>query len=171
MESQSASKSPSKPKPAGIKIVAVEDFTERMKAVSRVIAARAYKIYERRGRAEGHALEDWVRAEAELQCLAPVGILESPEQMEVNIRLSGFHAHEIEVGIEPWRLFIWARKAQKENQKLEGESYAERGFDGIFRALDLSEQVNPATVTATFKHGDLRLTLPRAFAQAHNSDQ
>lgn len=171
MKGQSASKSPSEPKPAGIKIVAVEDFTERMKALSRAIAARAYKIYERRGRAEGHALEDWVRAEAELQCLAPVGVLESPEQMEVDLRLPGFHAHEIEVGIEPWRLFISARKAQKENQQPEGESDAERGFDGIFRALDLPEQVNPATVTATFKHGDLRLTLPRAFAQAHNSDQ
>jgi HSP20 family molecular chaperone IbpA len=91
--------------------------------------------------------------------------------MEVDLRLPGFHAHEIEVGIEPWRLFISARKAQKENQQPEGESDAERGFDGIFRALDLPEQVNPATVTATFKHGDLRLTLPRAFAQAHNSDQ
>jgi hypothetical protein len=30
------------------------------------IAARAYQLYEARGCAEGHALEDWLQAEAEL---------------------------------------------------------------------------------------------------------
>jgi hypothetical protein len=27
---------------------------------------RAYKLYEERGRADGHALEDWAQAEAEI---------------------------------------------------------------------------------------------------------
>ena len=27
---------------------------------------RAYKLYEERGRADGHALEDWLQAEADL---------------------------------------------------------------------------------------------------------
>jgi len=168
MESQSASQSPSAPKHVGIRIVAVESFTEQMQEFSQVIAARAYEIYERRGRAEGQALEDWVRAEAELQCLAPVGILESPEQLEVNISLTGSHAHEIEIGIESWRLFIRARKAQEEDQKPEGESDAERGFASVFRALDLPDQVDSTKVTATFAHGNLCVTLPRAFVQAHN---
>ena len=30
------------------------------------IRCRAYKLYEKRGKADGHALEDWVRAEAEI---------------------------------------------------------------------------------------------------------
>ena len=30
------------------------------------IRRRAYKLYEERGRADGHALEDWVQAEADL---------------------------------------------------------------------------------------------------------
>ena len=30
------------------------------------IRLRAYDLYEQRGRAEGHALEDWLRAEAEI---------------------------------------------------------------------------------------------------------
>jgi hypothetical protein len=29
------------------------------------IRRRAYKLYEERGKADGHALEDWARAEAE----------------------------------------------------------------------------------------------------------
>ena len=30
------------------------------------IRRRAYKFYEKRGRADGHALEDWAEAEAEV---------------------------------------------------------------------------------------------------------
>ena len=30
------------------------------------IRCRAYKLYEERGRADGHALEDWLQAEADL---------------------------------------------------------------------------------------------------------
>jgi hypothetical protein len=30
------------------------------------IRCLAYKLYEQRGRADGHALEDWARAEAEV---------------------------------------------------------------------------------------------------------
>ncbi len=30
------------------------------------IRARAYELYEQRGKEDGHALEDWLRAEAEL---------------------------------------------------------------------------------------------------------
>jgi hypothetical protein len=30
------------------------------------IRVRAYELYEQRGRREGHALEDWLQAEAEI---------------------------------------------------------------------------------------------------------
>ena len=32
----------------------------------RDVAQRAYRLYEARGRVDGHALEDWLRAEREL---------------------------------------------------------------------------------------------------------
>ena len=31
---------------------------------SQLIALKAYELYEQRGREEGHALEDWLKAEA-----------------------------------------------------------------------------------------------------------
>ena len=31
------------------------------------IRVRAYEIYERRGKIEGHALEDWLQAQADIQ--------------------------------------------------------------------------------------------------------
>ena len=35
------------------------------------IAKRAYRIWEERGRRDGHADEDWIRAEVELEALDP----------------------------------------------------------------------------------------------------
>ena len=34
--------------------------------LSAELRRRAYKLYEERGRADGHALEDWLQAEADL---------------------------------------------------------------------------------------------------------
>ena len=36
------------------------------KALEDQIRARAYELYEERGKEEGHDLDDWLRAEAEL---------------------------------------------------------------------------------------------------------
>jgi hypothetical protein len=38
--------------------------------VSEQIARRAYELYEARGREDGHDLDDWLRAEAEIMGLA-----------------------------------------------------------------------------------------------------
>lgn len=157
MNSQATSQSPPAAETAGIKFIAVESFREQINEFARVVEARAYERYERRGREEGHALEDWTSAESELRCMVPVGILEGPEQLEVNIRLLGCLCHEVEACLEPRRLLI---RVQKQEEK----SYAEQCLNDIFLSLNLTDQVDPAKVTATFKDGNLRLTLSRAFA-------
>lgn len=157
MNSQATSQSPPAAETAGIKFIAVESFRDQINEFARVVEARAYERYERRGREEGHALEDWTSAESELRCMVPVGILEGPEQLEVNIRLLGCLCHEVEACLEPRRLLI---RVQKQEEK----SYAEQCLNDIFLSLNLTDQVDPAKVTATFKDGNLRLTLSRAFA-------
>ncbi|HTN94440.1 MAG TPA: DUF2934 domain-containing protein [Gallionella sp.] len=36
-------------------------------AAAKQIAKRAYELYERRGRRDGHAIQDWLRAEREIR--------------------------------------------------------------------------------------------------------
>ena len=45
-------------------------LTEPM--IEHEIRLRAYEIYENRGKTEGHALEDWLQAEADVQALARI---------------------------------------------------------------------------------------------------
>lgn len=169
MNSQATSQLPPASENAGIKFIAVDSFREQMNEFAQVIEARAYEIYEGRGRADGHALEDWSRAEAELHCMVPVGILEGPEQLEVNIRLLGCLCHEIEACLEPQRLLIRAQREEEDSRKPE-DGHTDQRLNGIFLMLDLPDQIDPAKVMATFKDGNLCLTLPRAFVQAHTAD-
>jgi hypothetical protein len=46
-------------KPARSALVAPENLEDR-------IRARAYELYEERGKEDGHDLDDWLRAEAEV---------------------------------------------------------------------------------------------------------
>ena len=87
--------------------------------------------------------------------MVPVGIFERPEQLEVNIRLLGCLCHEIEACLEPRRLLLRAQKEEVKSQKPGEESHTEQRLNGIFIALHLPDQVDPAKVTATFKDGNL----------------
>lgn len=164
MNSQATSQSPLALETAGIKFIPVESFQDQINEFTQAIEARAYELYERRGREDGHALEDWTSAEAELRCMVPVGIFERPEQLEVNIRLLGCLCDEIEACLEPRRLLLRAQKEEGKGQMPGEVSHTEQRLNGIFIALDLPDQVDPAKVTAVFKDSNLCLTLPRAFA-------
>ena len=164
MNSQNTFPSPPASDAAGIRFVAVENFREQLREFSEVIAARAYERYERRGRADGHALEDWCCAEAEIGRLVPVGIFEHPDQLEINVRLLGCLCHEIEACLEPRRLLLRAGNEVGESHVPGDESHTEQRLNGIFLALKLPEQVDPAKAAATFNDGNLCLTLPRARA-------
>jgi len=43
-----------------------ESLTEIFRKLHERISLRAYELYEQRGRQDGHALDDWLQAEAEL---------------------------------------------------------------------------------------------------------
>ena len=52
---------------------AIERRTERPddeRAYDDAVAQRAYELYERRGREDGHDLDDWLQAEADMRALA-----------------------------------------------------------------------------------------------------
>ncbi len=139
-----------------------ENFIEDTNRLSQMITARAYELYEKRGRQDGHALEDWIRAESEVLCIIPCGIriLESPKQLEVDVGLQGFCPDEIEIGVEPRRVFIGI-KAKREDRKELEPAGRPRHFS-ICRVLDVPFEIVPEKAIATFKNGLLQLNLPKA---------
>lgn len=58
-------------KPAKSKIALVEPVNRSVAEMEEAIRARAYELYEQRGREDGHAEEDWLRAEHEVRNQTP----------------------------------------------------------------------------------------------------
>ena len=86
---------------------------------------------------------------------------EYDDRFTLKIEMSGFNEKEIEVSVEPCRLFI-SGKTEKADEQKEGEtSYSEQSSSEVFRAIDLPVEVDPAKAEAVFNSGVLNITLPK----------
>ena len=131
------------------------------------LARRAYDIFEENGRAFGHDLENWLKAERELLHVVPVNVTESDESLEVRAEIPGFNEKEIEIAVEPKRLTITGKREAKKEEKKGRTLYAESSSNQLLRVVDLPAEIETEKVKANLKHGVLTLTLPKVIkAQA-----
>lgn len=138
--------------PAIFRLLPEDHFSQVMEDIHRLIARRAYELFSDRGFAHGHALDDWLQAESEILEFAPLKISETEDAITATAKLPGYPAQEIEIHVEPRRLFVSADREQT--------------TDGIyskplFCSLDLPALIDPGRVTATLSNGQLRVELPK----------
>lgn len=94
----------------------------------------------------------------------PVEIAETEKELLVTAEVPGFTEKELEVRVEPNRLFITGKIYDNKEEKAKRTLYTERTYNQIFRYVDLPIQVNPDKGTATVKDGVLKITLYKAAA-------
>ena len=147
---------------APMKLLPGSDLVDRIQELSNSIARRAFEIFECRGRALGHDLEDWLRAESEFLHPVHLDITESDEALTVRAEVPGFNAKELAVGVEPHRLTISGKRETSVEHASKKTIYTERCSNQIFRAINLPKEVDSSKVTATLKDGVLELSMPKA---------
>ena len=147
--------------PVNIKIVDGESFLDRMKEIYQSVAERAFALFEGRDHVPGHDLEDWFQAERELLIPVAVEMAEYDDRYTFKVETAGFNEKEIEVSVEPRRLFISGKTEKTDEKKEEETSYTEQSSSEFFRAIDLSVEVDPAKAEAVFNAGVLNVTLPK----------
>jgi len=94
----------------------------------------------------------------------PVEIAETEKELLVTAEVPGFTERELEVRVEPNRLFITGKIYDNKEEKGKKTLYTERVYNQIFRYVDLPIAVNPNDGTATVKDGVLKITLYKAQA-------
>jgi len=125
------------------------------------ISERAYDLFRSSGFTDGHDLEDWLLAESELLGQMPVEVTETENELMVNAGLPGFSEKDIEIRVEPHRLFINGKREEKSENEKKGQTlYSERS-NQMFRAIDLPAAVDPDKAKATLSKGELEITLPK----------
>lgn len=145
--------------PSIVQLLPDDRFLQRAAELRELIARRAYDLFSESGFTHGHHLEDWLRAESEFLTPAPVELVESQDAITVKSALPGFDAKDIEVHIEPKRLFISCQ--QFEASAWGKDIGAEQCLKRMFRSLDLPAQIDPERVSATFSNGELQVDLPK----------
>jgi HSP20 family protein len=142
-----------------------EQIVSRVNALRQAIAARAFEIFSKRGRDDGHAEDDWCRAEAELLHVAHLNVSESNEVVVVRAEVPGFGASELQICVEPHRLTITGRRHRRNGQADGKVLHSDSCSSRIFRTLDIPLEMDASRTIATLNDGILELQIPRAAPQ------
>ncbi len=138
---------------SNLRILSGEDLDSLKRTIRQLVENCAYRHYEARGRQDGHALEDWLRGEAEVLQPAQAKIEESGETLTVTMEAKNLDAATLQIGIEPERAIICLGKQENSEQSFSLESV---------RVIDFPHRVDSAKAGVDFKRGRFSLKLPRA---------
>ncbi len=135
---------------------------KKMQDIHDAIARRAYDLFASRGFSHGHDLEDWFLAESEFLQPVPLDISETEKELKIVAALPGFTERDLEVRVEPRRLFISGQREERSKDKKKAEEvYSQRRYDEVFRAVDLAAEIDPDKVKSTFTNGKLEISMPK----------
>lgn len=144
-----------KPKTIPVKPIATDEtkgraFEETMNCWIDRVRARAYEIFERRNRKDGHDLDDWFQAEQELGMLT-ARIKETENEIQIRLERPDFNPGAVTVKAEPQAIMV-------EDSDVQGDEI-ERMFFGRY---ELPAEIDTGRVTATLKDGGLEIVAKKA---------
>jgi HSP20 family molecular chaperone IbpA len=137
--------------------VSSELVRSRSDEITDAVARRAYEIFERRGRADGHHEEDWRQAESELVFPLTVTVSDAGPCLTVEAAVPGFDACDVEVCVEPRRVTI-------AGQRRSGEAVGAACGVRMYRTVELPEDVDVCDVIAAVEEGVVAVTLRKVSA-------
>jgi len=135
---------------------------EEMKSLAERIRERAYHLFERRGRHDGSALNDWLQAEDDLLTIPKSDLVETDGRFEMQVAVPGFDAKDIEVDALPDAVIVRAENSHKHETKDDRIQFCEFSQKALFRRFDLPTPVDLDHVTAEFDKGLLKISAPKA---------
>lgn len=145
-----------------VAFVSPEELFSKIKNLIDSVAARAYQLFEGRGREHVRDWEDWYRAEAELLWPADIKLNDSGRAFIARADLAGFRPEKIQVSLEPRCLRINAKSSGKENRVGDKSVRSPKQREQVFCVVALPAHVNTSQASATFEDGVLEVVMPRA---------
>lgn len=126
------------------------------------IACRAFSIFENNGHEHGHDLENWLTAESEFLTPVPVELTETDTELSVRAEVPGFTEKELEIVLEPSRIYITGKSEKKTEAKKKKTVYSEISQNEIFRSFGLPAEIDADKAKAVLNNGVLEITMLKA---------
>lgn len=147
-----------------IRFRTVDSIGDELDAMQRRIANRAVEIFRDRGAAFGRAVEDWLKAEKETIWRPALEVHRTKDAFVVEAAMAGVAPSQLDVRVTPNELLL-ASELHHTHHEREGEAIVCEFANGpLFRSYRFPEPVDPASVTAEYQNGLLRVTAPLAHA-------
>jgi HSP20 family molecular chaperone IbpA len=135
-----------------------ENFFERMKEFENATMRRAYELFAPGFFAPALGWENLFREEPQFAPV-PIDVTETEEGLVVRVEVPGFKEKEIELRVEPERLYVGGKREEMTEEKKGKTVYSERTYDQIARWIELPTEIVPDKVKATLNKGLLEITL------------
>ena len=92
----------------------------------------------------------------------PIELRETDEGLLLYAELPGFKQEEIELRVEPWRVYLTGKHEKTVERERKGKPvYAERTWNEFTRGLELPCEINPNKVKATLSKGVLEIAFEK----------
>ena len=152
----------------GIAIERVDGIPTEANTVSRELAALAEQIrecaftrFEKRGGADGHALEDWLEAERELMLTPPWELVVQDNKYQLKMAAPGFDARDLHLTASPTMLLVRGQSAHHRHPKDGEVRFCDFEHKNIFRRWEWPASVDVDSVRAKLANGILQVTATR----------
>lgn len=125
------------------------------------IRARAYELFQRRAFGDGHAVDDWLRAEREI-CWPAAELQDKGKRFRLRIAMAGFNDDDIEVTATPNELIVKAQRDSDRKGKNKTTVWTEFRSSRVMRRVRMPAEIDVARVKARYKRGMLTVEAPKA---------
>lgn len=134
------------------------EFRARADRITQQLAKRAFQLFEERGCENGHDLDDWFKAEAELLMPIPIKVKETTREIRVAAEVRGFKDDEVAFNLEKSQLTIRGIKQTDSKKAKQCESEIQM----IYGSISLPSEVVPQKAHVTLKNGILEIIAPKS---------
>jgi HSP20 family protein len=134
-----------------------EEIAKRFEGVQQ----RAFDLFDKRGRALGHELEDWLKAEQEVFGWPAAELAEKNGVYEMQVALPGFEEKDVQVTATPTEVVVHAATKEEKKTQKGAVLWTEFGSDDVYRRFRVPNPISVVNVTANLENGILRINAPQ----------
>jgi hypothetical protein len=145
--------------------LAIVDADEQTRRMQEAVARRAYAIFESRGSAGWHELEDWRQAESDLITPLCCGQMTVGDNLWVGADTAALQEGTIEVWIAPRKITVCGAPRMDKMDAHRKQLGPRPEEEMIFHVRDLTVEIDPSRVTAKFNGPSLEILLRLAQAK------
>jgi len=114
------------------------------------VAQRAFELFEKRGGADGLAIEDWLQAEQQILGVATAELSEDESTYQIRVALTGFKPDQMQVAASEREIVVHASICESAIQ------------EELFKRFQLPMSLDAGKVSAALSKGMLQIIAPKA---------